>query len=120
VGKVRSAHDQLIGARIRERRIMLGLTQRKFSDLLGVANQQIHKYERGINSISAGQLFEIASASDTPITYFFEDLGAETTEQEPRQRRLADLMCSLGKIQNGRHLEVIGLLIRVLAEPSNA
>lgn len=120
MGKIRSAHDQLIGARIRERRIMLGLTQREFSDLLGVTYQQVHKYERGINSISAGQLFEIASASNTPIAYFFENLGAETAELEPRLRRLADLMCNLSTMQNGRYLEAIGQLVRVLAEPPNA
>ena len=95
--------------------MMLGLTQRQFSELLGVTNQQVHKYERGINSISAGQLFEIARESATPLAYFFEGLEAENTEPSPRQRRLSDVMYSLSKLQNGKYLEAMGQLIRALA-----
>ena len=46
--------DRHVGARIRERRIMLGLTQQQLADLIGVTYQQAHKYERGINRVSAG------------------------------------------------------------------
>src|SRR5438876_11586473 len=52
--------DRHVGARVRERRIMLGLTQQQLADLIGVTYQQAHKYERGINRVSAGRLFEIA------------------------------------------------------------
>src|SRR5690242_21960643 len=52
--------DRYVGARIRERRIMLGLTQQQLADLIGVTYQQAHKYERGINRVSAGRLFEVA------------------------------------------------------------
>jgi DNA-binding XRE family transcriptional regulator len=48
--------DRHVGARVRERRIMLGLTQQQLADLIGVTYQQAHKYERGINRISAGRL----------------------------------------------------------------
>src|SRR5215472_11487722 len=47
--------DRHVGARIRERRIMLGLTQQQLADLIGVTYQQAHKYERGINRVSAGR-----------------------------------------------------------------
>src|SRR5665213_1944577 len=53
--------DHHVGARVRERRIMLGFTQQQLADLIGVTYQQAHKYERGINRISAGRLFEIAN-----------------------------------------------------------
>ena len=52
--------DHYVGARVRERRIMLGFTQQQLADLIGVTYQQAHKYERGINRISAGRLFDIA------------------------------------------------------------
>jgi transcriptional regulator with XRE-family HTH domain len=52
--------DDHIGGRIRERRIMLGLTQHQLTEMIGVTYQQAHKYERGINRVSAGRLFEIA------------------------------------------------------------
>src|SRR5215208_6446639 len=59
-GRSTAAIDDHVGARIRERRIMLGLTQQQLAELIGVTYQQAHKYERGINRVSAGRLFEIA------------------------------------------------------------
>ena len=101
--------------RIRERRVMLGLTQRQFAELLGVSNQQFHKYEHGINGISAGRLYEIARVSGTPVEYFFEGLERNELKVPPRQRRLLDVMRSLGEMQNEKQLEAIGQLVRSLA-----
>jgi transcriptional regulator with XRE-family HTH domain len=67
-----SAIDDFVGERIRERRRMLGLSQRALADQVGVSDQDIHKYERGIHRVSAGRLYEIARALETPIDYFFE------------------------------------------------
>jgi transcriptional regulator with XRE-family HTH domain len=64
--------DNHVGARIRERRILLGLTQQKLAEMIGVTYQQAHKYEHGINRLSAGRLYELAGALGVPITYFFE------------------------------------------------
>lgn len=58
--------DRHVGARIRERRIMLGLSQQQMADLIGVTYQQAHKYERGINRISAGRLHEISLVLGVP------------------------------------------------------
>src|SRR5271169_6104238 len=63
--------DRHVGARVRERRIMLGLTQQQLADLIGVTYQQAHKYERGINRVSAGRLFEVAQVLSVPVSYFF-------------------------------------------------
>ena len=52
--------DHYVSLRIRQRRIMLGLTQQQMAELIGVTYQQAHKYERGLNRISAGRLYEIA------------------------------------------------------------
>jgi DNA-binding XRE family transcriptional regulator len=59
--------DRHVGARVRERRIMLGLTQQQLADLIGVTYQQAHKYERGINRVSAGRLYEIAQVLSVPV-----------------------------------------------------
>jgi len=53
---------------------MLGLTQQQLADLIGVTYQQAHKYERGINRVSAGRLFEIAQVLSVPVGYFFGGL----------------------------------------------
>jgi transcriptional regulator with XRE-family HTH domain len=58
-GRSTEAIDGHVGARIRERRIMLGLTQEQLAERIGVTYPQAHKYERGMNRISAGRLFEI-------------------------------------------------------------
>ena len=71
-GRSAAAIDDHVGGRIRERRIMLGLTQQQLAEMIGVTYQQAHKYERGINRVSAGRLFQIArayAARDRPQLY---------------------------------------------------
>src|SRR6201996_5506142 len=70
--------DRHVGARVRERRIMMGLTQQQLADLIGVTYQQAHKYERGINRVSAGRLYEISRVLSVPVSYFFDGLDTQT------------------------------------------
>src|ERR1043165_6249042 len=88
-----SSIDRHVGARIRERRIMLGLSQQQMADMIGVTYQQAHKYERGINRISAGRLYEITRALNVPITSFFEglDITEDDESMNPRQRMCREL-----------------------------
>ena len=60
---------------MRERRIMLGLTQQEMAALIGVTFQQACKYENGSNRVSSGRLYRIAQALDTDVGYFFEGIG---------------------------------------------
>jgi transcriptional regulator with XRE-family HTH domain len=78
----RSPHptDVHVGGRVRLRRRILGLTQEKLADTIGVTFQQVQKYERGTNRISASKLFEIARTLGAPIPYFFEGLDDPTRE----------------------------------------
>jgi transcriptional regulator with XRE-family HTH domain len=108
--------DRHVGARVRERRIMLGFTQQQLADLIGVTYQQAHKYERGINRISAGRLFEIAHVLSVPVNYFFEGLeGEETRTISPRERMCLELARNFAQIPNERHQEALSQLARVLA-----
>ena len=79
--------DRYVGSRIRERRVMLGLSQQQMAHLIGVTYQQAHKYERGINRISAGRLFEIARVLRVPVSYFFEGLEGNGTEDDLSMRQ---------------------------------
>src|SRR2546430_17380451 len=63
--------DRHVGARVRERRIMLGLAQQHLGDLIGVPYQQGPKYERGINRASAGRLYRISHVLVVPVGDFF-------------------------------------------------
>ena len=66
--------DLHVGARIRMRRKILGVSQERLADDLGLTFQQIQKYERGANRVSASKLYEIAKSLQSPVGYFFEGL----------------------------------------------
>jgi transcriptional regulator with XRE-family HTH domain len=107
--------DNHVGGRIRERRIMLGLTQQRLAEMIGVSCQQAHKYERGINRVSAGRLFEIASALSAPITYFYEGIGQEGPRQITlHQRMQLEIARNFAEIRNEKHQEAVSQLARVL------
>ena len=108
--------DRHVGARVRERRIMLGQTQQQLADLIGVTYQQAHKYERGINRVSAGRLYEIAQVLSVPIGYFFDGLdGQGVRAVSPRERMCLELARNFTQIPNERHQEALSQLARVLA-----
>ena len=67
--------DLHVGGRVRMRRKMLGISQERLAEALGLTFQQVQKYERGANRISASKLYEIARFLSAPIAYFFEGLS---------------------------------------------
>ena len=69
-----SSVDVHVGGRVRVRRRLINMTQESLADLIEVTFQQVQKYERGTNRISASKLFGIAEALEVPISYFFEGL----------------------------------------------
>jgi transcriptional regulator with XRE-family HTH domain len=84
--------DRYVGARMRERRIMLGLTQQQLAELIGVTYQQTYKYEQGINRIAAGRLSGIAQALGVGVGYFFDGMDSERSFKPTlHQRMLLDL-----------------------------
>jgi transcriptional regulator with XRE-family HTH domain len=117
-----SLADRHVGARIRERRIMLGLSQQQLAQLIGVTYQQAHKYERGLNRISAGRLYEIAQVLSAPVSWFFEGLATDiaTVELTPRQRMCLELARNFAAIDNERHQEALSQMARALAAQSAA
>jgi transcriptional regulator with XRE-family HTH domain len=107
--------DRYVGTRIRERRIMLGLSQQQMADLIGVTYQQAHKYERGINRISAGRLYEISQVLGVPVSYFFEGLeDNQSSELSARQRMCLELARNFASINNQKHQEALSQLARAL------
>jgi transcriptional regulator with XRE-family HTH domain len=74
--------DLHVGARIRLRRRMQGVSQEKLADALGLTFQQVQKYERGANRVSASKLYEIAAALRAPVAYFFDGLADPCAEDD--------------------------------------
>jgi len=70
--------DVHVGGRVRLRRTMLGMSQDKLADSLGLTFQQIQKYEKGVNRIGASRVFEMSRILGVPIQFFFDDYDAET------------------------------------------
>src|SRR6201997_5585917 len=72
--------DKHVGSRVRMRRMMLGMSQERLGDALGLTFQQVQKYERGVNRVGASRLFDISRVLDVPISFFFEDMPEGMSE----------------------------------------
>ena len=111
--------DRYVGARLRERRIMLGMTQHQLAELVGVTYQQEHKYEKGINRIAAGRLYEMARVLGVEVSHFYEGLHSDRSfAPTTQQRLLLELTRSFVNNTNQWHREALATLARALAEPA--
>ena len=80
--KIPNPVDKHVGARVRMRRMMLGMSQEKLGDALGLTFQQVQKYEKGANRIGASRLQAISQILQVPVSFFFEGL-AESAGHRP-------------------------------------
>ncbi len=76
--------DVHVGSRVRLRRTLLGMSQEKLGELLGLTFQQVQKYERGANRVGASRLFDLARVLDVPVNFFFDDMSDEVENLSPR------------------------------------
>ncbi len=81
--------DALVGARIRLRRTLLGMSQEKLGAALGLTFQQVQKYERGANKVGASRLYEMSRVLNVPIGFFFDDLAGVASTHNGRGNRVA-------------------------------
>ena len=68
--------DVHVGTRIRLRRTLLGMSQERLGEAIGLTFQQVQKYERGVNRVGASRLFDLSHVLDVPISFFFDDMPA--------------------------------------------
>lgn len=116
--RIVGAVDREIGARVRARRLEIGMSQERLAELLGVTFQQVQKYEKGANRIAAGRLFDLSSALDMPISRFFEGLPArgavagagrcndsiDAAVSSPREAQILALFASIRSVKARRRL----------------
>ena len=118
--------DMKVGERIRLRRKLLGFTQTELAEELGVAFQQIQKYECGDNRVSASRLFEIAQALNVSVSFFFEELeSSSASADQPNmpnlhivhgtEREIIELVRAYTKLENPVTRRNLRDLIRGLA-----
>ena len=80
-----NAVDVHVGKRVRLRRTLLGMSQEQLGASLNITFQQVQKYERGANRISASRLWDISQILDIKIGYFFDDMTDDTMRSSPRR-----------------------------------
>jgi len=86
-----TAVDGHVGARVRQRRTMIGMNQQALAAQLGVSFQQLQKNEKGTNRIGCSRLVDLSRALDVPIQYFFDDMPASTAASSTaKQHRATD------------------------------
>lgn len=100
--------DVHVGSRIRLRRTMMGMSQEKLGESLGITFQQIQKYEKGTNRVGASRLQNIASILNVPVAFFFEDAPSDETQgaaagvQESSTAYVVDFLSSAEGLQLNR------------------
>ena len=80
-----NAVDVHVGKRVRLRRTLLGMSQEQLGASLNITFQQVQKYERGANRISASRLWDISQILDVQISYFFDDMTEDIMRSSPRR-----------------------------------
>lgn len=116
--------DDHVGARIRLRRTLLGMTQEQLAGALGISYQQIQKYETGANRVSAGRLFEISQRLGVDVAQFFEGVDPAATPKElphgGRNRIAIDLVRNFLEISNEDQRSALANLVKTLKTNSVA
>jgi transcriptional regulator with XRE-family HTH domain len=84
--------DRHVGNRMRMRRLLVGMSQEKLGDLLGITFQQVQKYEKGSNRVSASRLYQVAKVLAVPVQFFFDELQSEGSAHGFAESHGADLI----------------------------
>jgi transcriptional regulator with XRE-family HTH domain len=104
--------DRHVGARVRMRRLMVGLSQSKLADSLDVTFQQVQKYEKGANRIGASRLQQLARVLDVPPAFFFDGAPANATpspgfNEDPGNAYVVDFLSTTEGLQLNRAFSAI-------------
>ena len=106
--------DLFISARVRERRLMLGLSQADLAKEIGITAMQLHKYEKGTNRIAAARLFRIARVLGVDVGYFYEGLNEAPAVPSSPQRLLLLFTRTFGEIRASKEREAVCSFVREL------
>lgn len=108
--------DVHVGNRLRLRRTLLGMSQQKVGEALGLTFQQVQKYERGTNRIGASRLWDLAGVLDCPVSFFFDEMDEKTAGASPRNwnGETTDIMLRQDDPMNRREtLELVRAYYRI-------
>ena len=93
--------DVHVGARIRLRRTLMGMSQERLGDALGLTFQQVQKYERGVNRVGASRLFDLSRILDVPISFFYDNMSDAVSGTLPGNPQPAHSAAGFAEAQEG-------------------
>jgi transcriptional regulator with XRE-family HTH domain len=113
--------DKHIGNKIQELRLASGLSRQQLGEKIEVTHQQLQKYEKGTNRVSAGRLAIIAKFLKRPIQYFYDGIATDETEADEavdftnHQRMCIEVSRNFMRIRKAEHKDAVNSLVRTLA-----
>lgn len=116
VQRRKTDRDDHIGRKLYEARCMAGMSQTDLGEKIGVTFQQVQKYEKGDNRISAGRLSDAAACLNQPITFFYDGISGPATEPDKVTRRVLHAAAALNRVVNDDTRNSIIDLIHSCAE----
>lgn len=109
--------DVYVGKRIRLRRNLMGLSQDKLAQMLGMTFQQVQKYERGMNRVSASRLWDLSKILNVPVNFFFEEMSFSTDEKSPASicggKKLIAAKAAVDPMSKAENIELISALNKI-------
>ncbi len=113
--------DVHVGAWVRQRRTMLGMSQIALGDVLGLTFQQVQRYENATNRIAASRLYDLSQALDVPVQYFIEEMPPEVAASSPAlgERETLELLRAHRKIKSPKIRKRLYEITKALAAASN-
>lgn len=109
--------DIHVGARVRLRRTLLGMSQEKLGKALGLTFQQVQKYERGANRIGSSRLFQLSRILDVPVSFFFDEMQPETTRKADGMAEGSKQVFEVDKLSRRETLELVRAYYKI-SDPS--
>lgn len=96
--------DIHVGSRIRLRRVLVGMSQEKLGEQLGITFQQVQKYEKGTNRVGSSRLYRISQILGVPVSFFFEDIPGQAAgdsgfQETQSERYVVDFISSAEGLQ---------------------
>lgn len=117
---VKSSPDPVdihVGARVRLRRTLLGMSQDKLGKALGLTFQQVQKYERGANRIGSSRLFQLSKILDVPVSFFFDEMTTDTTKKADGMAEGNKQVFEVDKLSRRETLELVRAYYKI-TDPS--
>lgn len=109
--------DIHVGARVRLRRTLLGMSQEKLGKALGLTFQQVQKYERGANRIGSSRLYQLSKILDVPVSFFFDEMTPDATRKAEGMAEGSKQVFEVDKLSRRETLELVRAYYKII-DPS--